>query len=390
MHHSSNTPIADLNQSEISLLDLVLVLKINWRILVIIPIVTGILALGGSFLIKPKYSSTIQIMLPQQQQSGAAALLGSLGGLAGAAAGVSGIKNPADQWIGLLKSITVQDGLVNQFNLRKRYNVEYQFEARTVLENMTTIKSGKDSLISITVVDHDPKTAADMASAYVNGLQKLSKNLAVTEAAQRRLFFEDQLKEAKNNLIKAETTLRQSGVNESILKTSPDAAVGGISQLKAQIAATEIRVSVMRGQLTANSPDLQQVQLELASLRNQLRKAEQDDVKGGSTSGTEYVSRYREFKYYETLFEMMARQYELAKSDEARDGAIIQIVDPAQIPEWKSSPKRAFITVLMTILSLTLCFAFVLIRHVFRHAIANDSVFSEKLARLSRKANAQV
>jgi uncharacterized protein involved in exopolysaccharide biosynthesis len=87
---------------------------------------------------------------------------------------------------------------------------------------------------------------------------------------------------------------------------------------------------------------------------------------------------------------MMARQYELAKSDEARDGAIIQIVDPAQIPEWKSSPKRAFITVLMTILSLTLCFAFVLIRHVFRHAIANDSVFSEKLARLSRKANAQV
>ncbi|MEX8513665.1 MAG: GNVR domain-containing protein, partial [Leptothrix ochracea] len=359
---------------EVSLLDLALVLLEHRNIVLGMPLGVAVLVLGLSFLITPKFAATTQIMLPQQPQSGAAALLGSLGGggLGGAAGAIAGLKNPADQWIGLLKSRTVQDGMVARFHLRERYESKYQFQARQTLEGLTQIKSGKDGLISISVEDHDPATAMAMADAYIDELQKLSKTLAVTEAGQRRLFFEIQLKEAKEQLIKAEVALRQSGVSESVLKTSPDAAVAVLAQIKAQVAAAEVKVAVMRGQFTTDSPDLKQAQLELTSVRSQLAKAEQNDPKSAQGSGSQYVARFREFKYQETLFELLARQFEMAKADEAKDGAIIQVVDKATLPEWKSSPKRGMMTVLAGVLSLILGTAFVLIRQALRNARERD------------------
>jgi uncharacterized protein involved in exopolysaccharide biosynthesis len=382
------TPLAPSPQdsAEVSLLDLALVLFAHRWLVLGVPLGVALLVLGLSFLIPPKFAATTQIMLPQQQQSGAAALLGSLGGLGGglggAAGAIAGLKNPADQWIGLLKSRTVQDGMVARFHLRERYVATYQFQARQTLEGLTQIKSGKDGLISISVEDTDPATATAMADAYIDELQKLSKTLAVTEAAQRRLFFETQLKEAKEQLIQAEVALRQSGVSESVLKTSPDAAVAVLAQIKAQVAAAEVKVAVLRGQFTADSAELKQAQLELASVRAQLTKAEQNDPKSAQGSGSEYVTRYREFKYQETLFELLARQFEMAKADEAKDGATIQVVDKATLPEWKSSPKRGMMTVLAGVLSLILCTAFVLIRQALRNARERDPVFAEKLKKL--------
>ncbi len=379
----STRPPETPDEAEVSLLDLLLTLLANWRLVVLTPLLLGLLALGVTFLMKPRFTATTQIMTPQQQQTGVAAMLGSLGGLAGAAGGLAGLKNPADQWIGLLKSRTIQDAMVDRFDLMKRYNAEYRFHARQGLEGSTVLKAGKDGLISVSVEDTDPEMAKRMADAYIEELRKLSTSMALTEASQRRLFFETQLKEARDHLIEAETALRSSGVNESVLKTQPDAAVGALAQLKAQITAAEVRLTVMRDQYAANSAELKAAQTELASLRAQLNRAEQADGTKPQGAGSDYVQRYRMFKYYEMLFELLAKQYELAKSDEGRDGAVIQVVDKAALPEWKSAPKRGLIAVLVTALSALILSVFVLARQALRNAMARDPALRGKLAQLA-------
>lgn len=346
---------------EISLVEIVIALKRRARLILVAPLLVGVLSFAVTYLITPTFTASAQLLPPQQQQSGAAALLGSLSGLAGGMAGAAaGLKNPSDQWVALLKSRTVADALIKRFNLKEYYEKEFYFETRKNLEDNSKITAGKDSLIDIEVVDKDPKLAAEIANAYIEELQSLSKTLAVSEASQRRVYFEGQLKEAKDNLIKAETALRNSGVSASALKTSPEVALGGIAELKARITAAEVNLNVLRDSMTANSPTVKQATAELGSLRQQLRNAEDSDVQAQG-AGAAYVQKYRDFKYYETLFEMMAKQYELAKADEAKDGALIQVVDPAQVPEWKSAPKRALIAVIATILTLLLTILYVLI-----------------------------
>ncbi len=364
---SSTTHTSPIDERPFSLLELVGVLSNHIRQLTLIPLAAGVVTLAGSFLLTPVFTASGQIMAPQQQQGTAAALLGSLGGLAGAGGAIAGLKNPADQWVGLLKSRTISDAMIDRFKLQQRYDTEYRFQTRDKLSERTKIIAGKDGLIDIEVTDEDPKTAADMANAYVEELSKLSNTLAVSEAAQRRLFFERQLNQAKEGLVKAEIALRQGGINESVLKTTPAAAVAGIADLRAQISAAEVRLQVMEGRYTANAPELRQVQLELASLRRQLNQVEKSDPAMATASGADYVARYREFKYYETLFDMMARQFELAKADEAREGALIQVVDRAVPPEWKSAPKRATLAVGVTFGVFFLMLLIVLTRN----AVAN-------------------
>jgi uncharacterized protein involved in exopolysaccharide biosynthesis len=357
----TSTPHNTKQDDEISLVEIVIELKRRARFIVLSPLLVGLLSFAGTYLITPTFTAAAQLLPPQQQQGAAAALLGSLSGLAGGMAGAAaGLKNPGDQWVGLLKSRTVADALIKRFNLKEYYEKEFYFETRKKLEDNSKITAGKDSLIDIEVVDKDPKLAAELANAYVEELQNLSKTLAVSEASQRRVYFENQLKDAKDNLIKAETALRNSGVNASALKTNPEAALGGIAELKARITAAEVNLNVLRDSMTANSPAVKQATAELSSLRQQLRNAEASDVQAQGDGGA-YVQKFRDFKYYETLFEMMAKQYELAKADEAKDGALIQVVDAAQVPEWKSAPKRAVIAVISTILTLLLTILYVLI-----------------------------
>lgn len=353
---------------EVSLIDIVLVLCRRLRLLVWAPLAVGLLTLGISFLIKPTFTATVQILPPQQQTSTAAAILGSLGGAAGALGGsLSGLKNPADQWVGLLQSRVIADALIQRFDLKNLYESEYQFQTRNALAGNTRISAGKDGLIDIEVDDHEPERAAKMANAYVEELQRLTTSLAVTEAAQRRVFFQKQLDEAKAGLVRAEVALKEGGISASVLKTSPDAAVGQLAQIQAAVAAQEVKVQVLRGSMTESNPELRQAMLELASLREQLRRAEQATPGQGKADAAQYVERFREFKYYETLFELFARQYELARADEAKDGALVQVVDPAVVPEYKSKPKRAMLAVLATVLTFMLCASWVLIANALQN-----------------------
>jgi uncharacterized protein involved in exopolysaccharide biosynthesis len=383
---SGEDGVADATQAarELPLLDGALVLAQNLKLLTLAPLGVGLLALGFAFLITPTFTATARILPPQQQQSSAAALAAQFGSLAGLVGGAPGFRNPADQYVALLKSRTVFDAIIERFNLREVYGTKYIDQARRHLASATSISAGiKDGIISIEVEDDDPKRSADIANSFIQELRALTNTIAVTEAAQRRLFFDNQLKQARDQLTKSEIVLRASGVNEATLKTMPQSALEAIARLRAQITAQEIKLASMRAYMTDSNAELRVALQELSALRNELAKAEQSSNGKAAGEGAEYIAKYRDFKYHETLFELMAKQYELARLDEAREGAVIQVVDVAVPPERKSKPKKALIAIFATLTAFVLTLLFVLIRHALRVA-ADDPVSSEKLARLRR------
>ena len=370
MPQSENKVNADqYEDDEISLLDLLLVVVENLRLLVLGPLAVGLTTLGITFMIPPTYTAKTQFLPPQQQQSSASALVQALGvgAIGGLSAGL-GIKNPADQYIAFLKSQSIQDAMVDRFDLLKRYDTKFRVDARIGLLENTKITSGKDGIIALELDDKDPKVAADMANAYVDELRRMMNRLALTEAQLRRSFFEKKLKEAKENLSSAEELLRGTGVSSGVLKTSPGSAVEIVARLKAGVTVQEIKVASMRGYLADTSPEFVQAMKELSVLKAQLTNAEKSDT--GSGDGL-YVARYREFKYQETLYELFAKQYELARVDESREGAAVQVVDSAQPPEKKSKPKKALIAIFAALASGFLFLLFVFLRKAYHSALSN-------------------
>jgi tyrosine-protein kinase Etk/Wzc len=366
---------------EISVLDLALVFGEHRRILILVPLVAGLIALAVSFAIRPTFTGTTKILLPQQQTGAAAALANQLNTLAGLAGAGVGMKNASDTYVAMMKSRTVADRLLKRFNLKELYKASDDDGARAALASRTSIFAGKDNMITVSTEDHDPKRAAELANAYVDELRNLTQTLAVTEASQRRLFFEGQMKQAKDDLTKAEVALRSSGVSEATLKTVPQSALEALARLKAQITAQEVKLASLRGYMTESNPDVTRAQQELAALRHQLSRSEQNDSHKAGPADAEYVTKFRDFKYQETLYELMARQTELAKLDEARDGAIVQVVDAALPPERKSKPRKAMIAMMTTLVTFLLMVLVVFVKQALRNA-QSDAATSSKLARL--------
>jgi tyrosine-protein kinase Etk/Wzc len=202
--------------------------------------------------------------------------------------------------------------------------------------------------------------------------------LAVTEAQQRRMFFEKQLAQTKDNFAKADLALKSSGISSSVLKSSPASAVEAVARLKAGISVQEVKLGAMRNYLTESSPDFKQALSELASLKSELAKAEKDEP--ASQGISDYVARYREYKYQETMFELFAKQFELAKVDESREGAVVQVLDIAQPPERKAKPNKSMIAIIAALAS-----GFALLLFVFvRAAIKNASQDEETKLRLTK------
>jgi len=353
---------------EISLLDILIVLVRRKR--VILKITAAFLIVGlVSALVMPKvYTATTSVLPPQQGSSMSSAImsqigsLGSLGALAGASVG---LKNPNDMYVAMFKSRTVEDAMIQRFGLMAEYHQKYMSTARKAFEGHATVESGtKDNLIHISVDDKNPNRAAEMANAYVEEYRRLSEHLAIGEAAQRRLFFEQQLEQAKDNLANSEEALKitQQKTGMIQLDSQARALIQSAAELRAQITAKEVQLQAMRTYATGQNSDVVQAQEELDGLRTELAKlgGNADDSSAGlimpkgqvSQAGIEYVRKLRDVKYYETIFEILARQFELAKLDEAKEGALIQVVDPAIVPDYKSAPKRALITVIATIAGL--------------------------------------
>ena len=373
---------AALDEDEISLLDLLETVVEHLRLLVLGPLMVGLLALGLAFQVTPTFTAKTTFLPPQQQQSAAASMLASLGALGGLAGAATGIKNPNDQYVAFLKSRAIENVLIERFGLMARYEADRRDDAYKALESNVRISAGKDGLITVEVDDREPDFAANLANAHVEELGTLMSRLAVTEAQQRRVFFEKQLNEAKGKLTQADLALRATGISPDTLKSSPEAAVGAVAELEAQVVAQEVKIASMRGYLADAAPELQQALTQLRALQAQVNKAGRSNAAAGvSTDQASYVARYRDYKYYETLYEMFAKQYELAKVDESREGAVIQVLDVAVPPDYKSKPKKALIAVLATLASGFVLLLFVFIRKALRNA-SDDPHAGEQLNRI--------
>lgn len=351
--------------------DMAAALREKLSLITLVPLAAGLLAFGASYLIAPTFTANTTFMPPQQAQSGAASALASLGSLASLAGGGAGIRSSGDQYVALMQSVTVSDRLIAQFKLMEVYDSKFRVDARKELASNVRIAFGKkDGLINVEVDDTSPQRAADIANHYVDELRRVTAGLAVTEAQQRRVFFEQQLQKSRDSLALAQKALQASGFNAGALKAEPKAAAEGYGRLKAETTAAEVRLQVTRGTLTDSAPEVRQQQATVAALREQLAKAEQATA---PNSGPDYIGRYREFKYQETLFELYARQFELARVDESREGALIQVVDLATPAERKSKPKRAIVAGSVTLAAALILMTWVLIRKSAQRRKANQS-----------------
>lgn len=354
---------------DFSLLDILVVLADHKRVILWITAVITFLAIPVSLLLPKRYTAMVTVLPPQQNSTlgamlasqlgglGGSSSLGNLGGMAALAGSSLGLKNPNDRYIGMLKSRIVEDAVIQRFGLEKEYRKKHLSDARKAFELHTDVDgNAKDGLLHISVEDRDPRHAMEIANGYVDEFRKLSQSLALTEASERRLFFEQQLEKAKDQLANAEEAMKATEESTGLIEitTQTRALVETVASLRAQIAAREMIIQGIESYATNQNAQLVQMQQQLASLKSQLAM-----LGGSETSddglivpkglvpkvGLEYVRKLRDVKYYETIFEILARQYELAKIDEAREGAIIQVVDPAIVPDIRSFPKRTYIVI---------------------------------------------
>ncbi len=321
----------------------------HWKLLLLGSLLCGVAVLGLSYAIQPTFTARTTFLPPQPPQNNAAAALASLGALGNLAGLGSGTRVSADLYAGLLASRLVRDKLAEEFKLAEVYGLELRDEVLEELARRVRITVGrKDGLIAVEVDDTSPQRAAALANRHVDELRRVTSQFALTEAQQRRAFFERELAATRQRLAVAQAELQASGFNESTLRAEPRAASENYARLRAETMAAQVRLQAMRQTLTDETPEVQRQLSTLGSLRAQLDKMGSSVPSG---TGPEYVGRYREFKYQETLFELFARQFELARLDEAREGAPAQTVDTAQAPQRKSKPKRALLAVTATLAS---------------------------------------
>ena len=384
--------------AEISLLDLLIVLaRRRWDLLAGTAAAAALAAII-SFLLPSRFTATTVILPPQQNTSSAVALLGQLGSVNPLAslAGSLALKNPNDLQVAMLKSRTVEDAMIDRFNLIALYREKRKSDARKAFEKVTDIEDGiKDGLIRISVTDKDPRRAAEMANAYVEEYKKFSATIAVTEASQRRLFFEQQLVQAKENLANAEEALKQTQQKTGLIQLDGQAraVIESVAQLRGQVAAKEVQIRAMHQFASEQNPDLQLAEQELAGLQSEV--ARMGAASGSSpgdflmpkgsvpAAGLDYVRKLRDVKYNETIFELLAKQFEIAKIDEARQGSVVQLVDKAIPPDKKSSPKRLLIVACSTIAGFVLAIFWVLFSEALRIA-RKDPRQREQLNALAR------
>lgn len=363
-------------------IDIAIVLAERWKALILVPLLAGAVAAGITYVIRPTYTGTTVFIPPQGQQGGGAAALASIGALA-SLTGAAAMRTPTDQYASLIMTQTVRNKLVDRFKLVEAYDVPLRHDAQKALTEKTRVAVGRrDGLITVEVDDYDAGRAADLANAYVEELRALAASLALTEAQQRKAFFETEVQATHTRLEHAQAQLQQSGFTAQALRAEPKAAAENYARLQAQVTAAEVQLQALRRNLTDSAPEVAQQAALAAALRRELAAVASDTNARGQDEA--YVSRYREFRYQETLYELLLRQLELARLDESRGGANLQVVDQAIKPERRSSPKRGMVTAL-TALGTGFVLVALFLTQASLRASSGDDVTRAKLQRL-RKA----
>lgn len=371
-----------------------LIFAMKWKhVITGITVFCFVMILIITLLLPKKYQAETKVLLPLQgSQSMSAQILSQLGGLI-PTGGLGGVRTVGDLYVSLLTSRSVLDRMVDRFSLMNVYNRSSREKARRdLLKALSAQDLKKSGLLVIAVEDRDPKRSADMANAFVEELRNINRYIAVSEASQKRLFFEEHLKSAKEVLILAEEALKgyqeQTGAIE--IKEQTKAVINSVAQLRAQIAAKEVELKVFRSYATSRNPDRQKIEDQLRGMREQLSMLE--SRRGSNTdalmstanlpqAGTGYVRKLRDMKYAETLYELLMKQYEMAKIDEARDAAIIQVVEKAVPPEKKSKPRSAFYIISITLFGIVIAFVTAIFME-YRERISGDPTKRDRLERL--------
>ncbi len=380
---AANAIRAEANECQV--LDLLIILSRRQQIIQRVTLAAAVLAAIVSLLLPNRYTATANILPPQQSPSLAASMIGQLGALGAMAQKDLGLKNPNDLYVGMLRSRTTEDALIRRFDLLRVYRDKRMSDGRRDLESATSIVLGKEGFVTISVEDKDRSRAPQIANAYVEQLRKLTQDLAVTEAGQRRLFFERQLELAKNNLADAEQALKETEQKTGLIQLDGQAKaiIEAVVKLRALMAAKEVELHAMRLFSTEQNPDVMLGEQELSGLRAQLALLEKQSGGTGSVqvpignvpeAGLQYVRKVRDVKYAETIFEILAKQYEAARLDEAKTAAIIQVLDPAVEPDRKSSPPRILIVVIVTLLGFFGSGGYILLAEVLYRLRLNPDV----------------
>jgi uncharacterized protein involved in exopolysaccharide biosynthesis len=350
-----------------------------------------------AFLIPKSYTSTTQLMPPDPQSTSGMAMMAAMaakagGGLAGVAGDLLGLKTSGALFIGVLRSQTSQDRLIQQFDLRKVYGARLVMDARMRLDENTSISEDKKSgIITISVTDHSPQRAAALASAYVDQLNSLVSELSTSSAHRERVFLEERLKFAKQDLDNAVNQLAQFSSKNNTLDIQQEgkAMLDAAGAIAGEMIAAQSQLEGLRQIYTDNNPRVRSLNARVGELRKQLEKlggtqpktangtapsvGQPGDLPAGQDSGlpyptikslpllgAKYAEYYRRAKIQETVYEMLTGQYELAKVQEAKETPSVKVLDPARIPEKKSFPPRLVIMFLGTFLVCAMSVVWVL------------------------------
>lgn len=339
-----------------------------------VTVVAAVASCAVAFLIPRRFDSTTRLMPPDDHTNSPLAMLASLGGQAGAlgslASDVLGTKTSGALFIGVLTSQTVEDRMIDRFNLRKEYRKQLYQDARRELEGRTSISEDRKSgIITITVGDSDPTRSSEMARAYVDELDRLVSQLSTSSAHRERVFLEERLTDVKKDLDEASVNLGEfSSKNGTIdVQTQGKAMVDAAAQLQGQLIANQAMLESLRQIYSDNNVRVREMSARVAELQKQLSKIDGTTGSAGDRTqdeagypsirqlpllGVKYYDLYRKAKIEEAVFETLTQQYELAKVQEAKETPSVKVLDVAQVPEKKSFPPRTAITTVGSVFGL--------------------------------------
>ncbi|HEY3926947.1 MAG TPA: GNVR domain-containing protein [Candidatus Koribacter sp.] len=365
---------------ELERIDLLRLATRNRKTLLLVAIAAAVGFSVMTMLLPVRYTATTRLLPPQQNQSLATLFMGQTGGtgLSSVAQKELGIKNSAYLYIGMLNSRSVRDGLIEHAGLARVYGMRGASEVRAELARRTRIQLTKEGMITVAVEDGDPQRAAVLANGYSEELRRTTQRLAMTEAAQRRQFFDDQVQQTREDLNRAETVFREVQQKTGMLQMDAQAKtlIETAAMLRAQIAAGEVQLRTLRAFGTEQNPDVRQQEAQLGGWRSELGRLESQGGDAAFSKGRapaqaeEYVRAMRNVKYHEAVLEMLLKQLEAAKLDEAKEATVIQVVDAAVAPDARSSPKRSAIVVLGTVAALMLAMVVLWVREEYAHNTA--------------------
>lgn len=333
-------------------------------------------AVAVALLIPKQYQSTTRLMPPDNQSSSGMAALATMAGKPGAGlASLAGnlleMNNSSDLFVEILRSRTVQDRIIGRFDLRKVYGKRYWEDARGKLAKNTSISADhKSGVISITVTDHDPNRAAQIAQGHVEELDRLVSEVSTSSARRERIFIEQRMASVKNDLSEAERQFSEFASKNATLDINEQtkAMVQSASLLQGQLIAAQSELEGLEQIYTDNNVRVRSLRARVEELKRQLEKMGGKDpslVSDGAKSdelyppirklpllGVQWADLYRRVKIQETLFELLNQQYELARIQEAKEIPVVRVMDEANVPEKKSFPPRSLLVLLLTSLSL--------------------------------------